>query len=1085
VRKEDAAALTHPRDFVPTIAAEDGFRRIADALDRGEAATIDGVRGGLPALIATALVQKSPGPIIVVADQAQKIDDWLDDLVLFGPLQAERTIASFPAIESLEGEQIAYDELFGRRIRLLKALESPMPPRVIATSIQALLQPTPDAATLADRTKSISVGEIIDPEDLVAWLEENRFHAASAVELPNEYSRRGGVLDIFAGDWSEPVRLEFFGDEIESIRRFDVATQRSTGALDGVELTTLFNGEMYSAHLADFLPENARFLLIEPGDIDLHGRQYLGRLDHPENVHTVRSVMDRAMSHPTVLFSELAQTEIGETWTPHVESSVRFECRIDDLCDELDEISEEDRVVLVCQTAAESQRLQEVLEKSKLTREGRLSYATGRLSSGFRLSDHKTLLIGSNQLFNRTDVRRAPRRRIGKAIDGFTELKPGDLVVHLTHGIGRYRGVKLLKKQEQSEEHLELEFAEGTKIFVPASKIGLVQKYVGGSKAKPRLAKVGGTMWTRRKALVESAVMDLASDMIDLQAQREARPGILFPPDSSWQLEFDAAFPYEETEDQLHAIEAIKQDMVRSRPMDRLLCGDVGFGKTEMAMRAAFKAVDAGYQVGILVPTTVLAEQHYRTFSERMAEFPFEIAALSRFASKKEQAEIVKRLAAGTIDIVIGTHRLAQRDVMFKNLGFLVIDEEQRFGVEIKDQLKALRQVVDVLTMTATPIPRTLHMSLLGIRDISNLETPPEDRTAVETRVHRFNDKLIRHAVMRELNRDGQIFFVHNRVRDIDYMLRKLKQIVPEARIEIGHAQMPEDQLEKVMTRFVRHEFDLLLCTTIVESGLDIPNANTMFINDANRFGLSQLHQLRGRVGRYKHQAYCYLLIDPTTKLKPIAAKRLHAIEEFAHLGAGFALSMRDLEIRGAGNILGTQQSGHIALIGYELYCQLLENAVRRLKQLPPKTVIEVDLDLPIDAYIPSNYAGDLRLKVNAYRKISRLASPAEVEELRDDFRDRFGPPPVQVERLFDLSLLRISAHRLGVSAVRIREGMLMLEHTDRERLLRHAKSQGTNIRFIDGQTACCPLPAPKAGRVLSQAEENARILSFATSFLR
>ena len=617
---------------------------------------------------------------------------------------------------------------------------------------------------------------------------------------------------------------------------------------------------------------------------------------------------------------------------------------------------------------------QQIFGPTRLAEAGRLHFCLGHLRAGFRLVPQRIALVSGGELFHRTELHRSARRKLGRVIDSFLELREGDYVVHLSHGIGRYRGLKLLEKEGQVEEHLILEFQEQTKIYVPASKIELVQKYVGGAKSKPTLAKIGGRSWTRQKQAAEEAVNDLAADMLHLQAARATRPGISFAVDTPWQQEFDAAFPYRETRDQLSAIASIKRDMLQSRPMDRLLCGDVGFGKTEVAMRAAFKAVDSGYQVAVLVPTTILAEQHLRTFRDRMAAFPFTIAALSRFSTPAQQKRVLSALTVGAVDIVIGTHRLAQHDVQFANLGLLIIDEEQRFGVEVKERLKALRHTIDVLTMTATPIPRTLHLSLLGVRDISNLETPPDDRLAVETRVTRFEPELLRHAILRELNRGGQIFFVHNRVHDIEKVAGHLNQIVPEARIAIGHGQMPEHELEKVMVDFVHHRFDLLLATTIVESGLDIPNANTIFIDEADRYGLADLHQLRGRVGRYKHRAYCYLLVEPHKHLSAQATRRLRAIEEFSDMGAGFAIAMRDLELRGAGNILGTQQSGHIAVVGYELYCELLEQAVRRLKKLPPKESVDVEVDLPGEAYLPRTYVPDMRLKIDLYRRLARVA---------------------------------------------------------------------------------------------------------------
>ncbi len=643
-------------------------------------------------------------------------------------------------------------------------------------------------------------------------------------------------------------------------------------------------------------------------------------------------------------------------------------------------------------------------------------------------------------------------------IDSFLELHEGDLVVHVAHGIARYRGLTLLEKNGRVEEHLELEFRGRTKLYVPSSKIGLVQKYVGGSKSRPVLARLGGRTWERQKGQVQAAVSDMAAEMLELQAMRASRPGIHFPVDTEWQHEFDASFPYDETPDQLTTIEAIKRDMIESRPMDRLLCGDVGYGKTEIAMRASFKAVDAGYQVAVLVPTTVLAEQHLRTFSARMAEFPFEIAALSRFSSRRQQTRTIERVAEGAVDVVIGTHRLVQPDVKFHNLGLVIIDEEQRFGVEVKERLKAFRQIVDVLTMTATPIPRTLHMSLLGVRDISNLETPPEDRLAVETRVTRFQGELIRHAVMRELNRGGQIFFVHNRVQDIEILARRLGQIVPEAKLGIAHGQMAEHDLERVMLDFVDHRFDLLLATTIVESGLDIPNANTIFIDEADRYGLADLHQLRGRVGRYKHRAYCYLLVDPNKNLSPSSAKRLRAIEEFSDMGAGFAIAMRDLEIRGAGNILGTEQSGHIAVVGYELYCALLEQAVGALKRLPPKTSIEVEVDLPGEGYIPHAYVPDMRPKIDLYRRLARIATPAELADFRVELGDRFGPPPPVVEQLLWLAELRMAAHHWQIQSIHLEDQYVVFVYASERRIRELASQSGGVLRVVDGRTAYLPL---------------------------
>jgi transcription-repair coupling factor (superfamily II helicase) len=555
--------------------------------------------------------------------------------------------------------------------------------------------------------------------------------------------------------------------------------------------------------------------------------------------------------------------------------------------------------------------------------------------------------------------------------------------------------------------------------------------------------------------------MDLAADMLQLQAVRESQPGIAYPGDTEWQNEFEGTFAFQETPDQLTTQSEIKLDMQRPRPMDRLICGDVGYGKTELAIRAAFKAIDNGRQVAVLVPTTVLAEQHFRTFSSRLAEYPFVVHCLSRFRTGGEQKHILQLLAAGGVDVIIGTHRLLSQDVQFRDLGLVIIDEEQRFGVEHKERLKRLRASVDVLTLTATPIPRTLHLSLLGIRDISNLETPPPDRLAIETRIVRFDPQLIRHAILRELNREGQVYFVHNRVHDIESVASKLRQIVPEAKLAIVHGQMPEHELEKGMLRFVRKEVDILLATTIIESGLDIPNANTMFIDEADIYGLADLHQLRGRVGRYKHRAYCYLLLDGNKQVLPTAARRLKAMEEFTSLGAGFKIALRDLEIRGAGNILGTQQSGHIAAVGYELYCQLLENAVRELKRQPLRTPLEVVLDLPWAAYLPRDYVAGQKLRVEVYRRLTRVRKLDRLEEFRAELRDRFGPIPEPAEWLLRLQELRIRAASWKIADVHLegpQEGFtgptyLVLGYRG-PRKIRELAQRNSELRIVDDKSA-------------------------------
>jgi len=1032
----------------------EGFREVVAGLKAGQAATLDGAWGSSCALAAAALAGHAPGPLVLVCARADDADDLADDLRLF----TRHVPEVFPAWESMPGERQVQDETAGERIRLLKALAGADPPKLLLAGIQALMQPVPPPDFLARNTRRLRAGDELDPHELTSWLGEHGFHATTAVELPGEISLRGGLLDVFAGDWPHPVRIELFGDQIDSIRRFEVSTQRSLGQIAEVEISVVDRAEECRGHLAEYLPASSWLLLVEPEQIQEESRRYAERLERPGEVHAWSDVMGRLGRFALVTAAAVAASPLETACRLGIESVERFSGDIARVRGELDAAGAGQEVFVLCQTEAEVRRLAELFAGTQAAREGKLHFSLGRLSRGFRLVPDRIALVPSAELFLRTDLRRVAPRRLSRPIDSFLELREGQLVVHVGHGIARYRGMELLRKDRQVEEHLALEFHEGVKLYVPSSKIYLVQKYLGGSRARPKLARLGGRAWGRQKQLVEQAVTDLAAEMLELQAIRAERPGIAFPNDTEWQREFDASFPFQETEDQLATMEAVRRDMTQPRPMDRLLCGDVGFGKTEMAMRAAFKAVDAGYQVAILVPTTVLAEQHFRTFAERMAEFPFEIATLSRFATRRQQAEIIERLEAGSIDIVIGTHRLAQGDVRFHNLGLVIIDEEQRFGVEIKERLKALRHSVDVLTMTATPIPRTLHMGLLGLRDISNLQTPPEDRLAVETRVSRFDRELIRHAVLRELNRNGQVFFVHNRVCDIEALAARLRQIVPEGRLAVAHAQMPDDQLEQVMLEFIDRRYDLLLSTTIVESGLDIPNANTMFIDEADRYGLADLHQLRGRVGRYKHRAYCYLLVDPNKHIPPNAARRLRAIEEFSELGAGFAVAMRDLEIRGAGNILGTQQSGHIALVGYELYCQLLQQAVARLKQLPARTTIEVDVDLPVEAYLPRSYVPSMRQKIDLYRRLARASAEDDLRDFAAELRDRFGSPPPVAERLLDLAEVRVHAQRWLIESVRTEDHFVVFTYLSRPLIGQLAALSGGRLRVVDDRSAYLPL---------------------------
>jgi len=1058
----------------------------------GSPTAFSGVWGGIRGLLATVLTRHTPH-VLVLLPQAVDADIVAGDVRAFGV----GDVVALPLSAGDGSGDSIRDADYAARLQVLQRLRSrdrqSPEPLVVTAYIGAAIQRVPSVARLAAATRRLSVGDEVEPEVLRRWLAEAGFAATTAVQLPGEFASRGGLLDVFSPDQSAPVRIEWFGDEIESIRRFDAATQRSSETLASIELAAIGEGDSppspaapslnqaghtgqaagtgsrsgAEATVIDYLPEDTAVLVVDPADCHASSDALLARVANRDRFVSMQALLAElapatgaTAKHRLLTATQLADADASEVIDLHTASADSFATSLDETRQRVDTVASGHEVIVVGDTTADSERLSELLRETDAARSGRLHMTVADLSGGFRLSEAEVLVLTGAELFHRSPVRRKTTRVRGKPIDSFSQLSAGDLVVHLSHGIGLYRGLSTIEKNGQQVEHLTIEFDGGTKIHVPSSRISLVQRYVGGTKTQPKLAKIGGLTWTHQRKAAEAAVADMADELLEMQAARATRSGIAFDTDSEWQHQFDASFPYLETPDQKTAIEAVKRDMETPRPMDRLICGDVGFGKTEVAMRAAFKAVTSGYQVAVLVPTTVLAEQHYQTFRQRMAEFPVEIRKLSRFCTAAEQRETLKDLRRGKVDIVIGTHRLAGKDVRFANLGLVVIDEEQRFGVAVKERLKANHARVDVLTLSATPIPRTLHMALVGVRDISNLETPPAERLAVETKVTRWDDKLLRSAIVRELNRGGQMYFVHNRIGDMVDLAAKVKRVVPELRIGIGHGQMQEGALEQVMIDFIDHKFDMLMATTIIESGLDIPNANTMFIDDGNRYGLSDLHQLRGRVGRYKHQAYCYLLVSPNKRLTPEASKRLRAIEEYSQMGAGFAISMRDLEIRGAGNLLGSQQSGHIAAVGYEMYCQLLEDAVRRSQNLPPKLSAEVDIDLPIEAFLPDPYVPNLRHKIDLYRRMTRIDDANQIADLRAELKDRFGPLPPPAERMLELCELRLDAAAWGIRSITNNDRFIVMQYSNRRRIQQLAENSSVTIRVVDERKAYLPIKA-------------------------
>ncbi|MDO4575398.1 MAG: transcription-repair coupling factor [Planctomycetia bacterium] len=1051
----------------------------------GECPHLEGIWGASSAGIVAAMAELAPTSNILVLTPSQKSAEhfqedfaaFRDERVLFFPWISQAMLKYDTSQETMDA--FIPDMTVGERLQVLKTLQAcgeDATRRVVTVApVQALLRPCPPPQVLREESLRIEKGQTVTMESLTGWLVDHGFQNTSAVQFPGEFFVRGGLLDIYAMEMDYPIRIEFFGDEVDSLREFDLQTQRSNRQLERVEVTSFLSlfrkyEKKQCVSFTEYLPKNAFVFLLEPEELPLQAKQFYQSQERATELFTSDEVLRDVMALPFLSASTLGSGAFGRTFSMSVETVERFSGDFSRVKDELEKYGMNQDVYLLSPNETEQKRLTTLFEGTRLAKAGRLKIRVGNITRGFRLVDSRQLVLTSDALFNREEIYRGTHRKTTKVIDSFSELREGDYVVHVSHGVAIYRGLKLLEpasKQKSAagggaEEHLVLEFRDKVVVYVPVSKIALIQKYICGGGVKPKLAVYGGRAWEKQKNAVSAAVRDLAVEMIEIQAMRKARPGIAFPTKTPLQDSFDAMFPFTETPDQKLAIEAIRQDMAQPRPMDRLLCGDVGFGKTEVAMRAAFTAVEAGYQVAVMVPTTVLAEQHFRTFRERMAAFPVLVGVLSRFSTPAEQQQTLQRLKDGNLDILIGTHRLASADVKFHNLGLLIIDEEQRFGVEMKESLKKLRSTVDVLTMTATPIPRTLHMSLLGIRDISSLETPPNERMAVETHVTRFQGTLVKNAIRREMERDGQIFFIHNRVQDIDEVADRLRELVPEARIRVGHAQMSERALENVMVDFIRHRCDILVSTTIVENGLDIPNANTIFIDEANRYGLSDLHQLRGRVGRFRHHAYCYMLVKEKARLTDQATRRLKAIEEFSHLGSGFSIAMRDLEIRGTGNLLGTDQSGQIAVVGYEMYCDLLEGAVRRLQKLPPRETVDVDVDLPVIAYIPHEYVPDMRVKIDLYRRLSRFTRVEHLADFANELKDRFGRIPDPFWRLLLLFRVRILAHHWLIYAIRREENYIVFHFYSKKAIeplvKRGIGRKKFHLRIADESSAYLPM---------------------------
>ena len=1011
-------------DAFDVIRADVRVGELADHLaDAKGPVTAAGLWGSCAPILAGILGERLQRPLLLVTAHAEEAENCVDDLSAACGSDPDQ----LPQLEALPGEGSADDELAAERLRLcvglIESAGKPTggPPRCIVASIHALMQPVPSPEAIVASSRTIAVGQTLPLESFAEWLDEHGFSRCDQVEEPGDYAGRGGIVDVFCDAHTDPVRIELFGDEVESLRLFDAGTQRSSLAIESLRVparSILQSSGKRAGETTGFLallPADTIIAFHEPTEVQELGRTYWQQLGERAGIVPADAIFRRANDFTQLHLQRFAGAiECGLDLA--VGGLPQFEPKSGESLEALTALAGECDVVVLCDNPPERQHFESLLDGLP-ERPSRVRTEIGVIHSGFQWQD--TAIVPHHELFRRYRQRRTLRRvQPSRPIDTFFDLEAGDYVVHALHGIGRFRGLKSLEQSGRRDEYLAIEFAGQAVVHVPASQIHVVQKYIGGFRGKPRLSKLGGAAWKRTKQRVAEAVTDLAAELLAIQADRETHAGTAYPNDTTWQRDFEGSFLYTETEDQLRALTEIKHDLHRPRPMDRLLCGDVGFGKTELAIRAAFKVIEYGRQVAVLVPTTVLAEQHYQTFSERMADYPFEVEVLSRFRTRAEQSRIIELSRQGRVDVLIGTHRLLSKDVRFADLGLVVIDEEQRFGVEAKERLKRLRSSVDVLTLSATPIPRTLHMALLGIREISSLATPPLDRRAIVTQVRMWDDELIRGAILRELSRDGQVYFVHNFVRDIHTVAERIRSIVPEARILVGHGQMKAHELEDVMMRFVQRDADVLVSTNIIESGIDIASVNTIFINRAERFGLADLHQLRGRVGRSRHRAYCYLLLSPKHPVKDQGARRLKAIEQYSRLGAGFQIAMRDLEIRGAGNILGPEQSGNIEAVGYEMYCRLLEQAVRRMRNEPDDLWRPVNLELGVEASIPRRYIRSERRRMEVYKRLASARSLDDTSVLRDDLRDAFGPLPTDVETLLDLAEIRVLAQPWGIRSI-------------------------------------------------------------------
>jgi transcription-repair coupling factor (superfamily II helicase) len=1148
--------VTHPaiRELFQSAAKEPSFQSLVQQLSHGQKGpySVSGLITTTKALYLTLLYQAVEKPLLVIVDGSKEAETLLECTETFFDLLIDNRDLPrpqlIPALDVLPHQKLSpHSEIAECRAVGLWRLATQRVPITIAP-VASVLYRTATADFYRQLALNLRVGDELPLEDLLYHLESIGYEKREPVEMEGEYSLRGGILDVFPAEATHPVRIEFFGDEVESMRRFEVESQRSVLKINSALLLPLVEHPRSRAmlrQLAEALNGDSQDDLLNPGD-PFPGWEYLVPLVRPrtESILSLNPDALIVVDEPEAIASAAERLWLRLTEPSRIEPEKNF-AAWDELKAKLDQrivlnvrelelssgalnnpfehyistrpslnfkgsmavavaeargmVEQGNQVAFFAASVGELERLADVLQEYSVPYQlgvesaggsrglAERSYNTGALASTYLIKGNvrrgavlpgaHLSILGSEDIFHTPDLvaRQPTRSQLAAFAADIADLKPGDFVVHTTHGVGRFVGIKEIPQGDQKGDFMLLEYAGDSKLYVPLTRLDLVQKWRGAGDAKPSLDRMGGATWAKTKSRVKAKMRDMADELLKLYAQRRMAKGFAFSNDSNWQREFEDAFAYTPTKDQLSAVARIKADMESDQPMDRLLCGDVGFGKTEVAMRAAFKALGDGKQVAVLAPTTVLAFQHFETFKRRFASFPARVELISRFRSPKEIKEVIADTASGKVDVLIGTHRLFSKDVEFSDLGLLVVDEEQRFGVKHKERLKEIKHNIDALTMSATPIPRTLHMSLLGLRDMSVIETPPKDRLAINTVVAHFDPDLIKAAIEQELARQGQVYFIHNRVDTIFARAAFIKELLPQATIGVGHGQMGEAALEKVLLGFMRHEFDVFVSTTIVENGIDIPLANTIIIENAERYGLSELYQLRGRVGRSNRRAYSYLLVPSDTQLSEIARKRLAALKEFSDLGAGFKIAALDLELRGAGNLLGGEQHGHIEAVGYDTYIRLLEETVQELKGEEVPLEIHATLNLGLDIRIPADYIREEAQRLRAYKRIADLHTEAQAKKVLDEFGDRYGAVPAEVKNLIRFSLLKSLAERVGAETIDRRQGFANIKFHSQSRIdpfrLMEMVKQTPGAQFTPAGVLKVPMEAQQPAVLISELQ--------------